>query len=173
MHSKNITIGSIAVLVAFVALGCSDDSTVEDIEGTGGSMANVSGGNGNVGTGGGEAPGGAGGAGDSDSACGSDDDMRPPCRAERRAACAPLEEADCEADRFCSVLKAQKVDGENDCKAEQAEVVGCGLIGCSSSHTVATDLDEVAWVFPSGCVPLEWTEVSISDLDTCTDHSPE
>lgn len=161
MHNMKLQIVSLAVLLAFVGVGCSDESTREDVDSTGGNTA--SGGHG------GEAPAATGGVGGSDSACSSQDDTTSDCRAARRAACAPLEEADCEAARFCSVLKAQKVNDENDCKAEQSEVVGCGLIGCTAAFTVAEDDDGVAWVFPSGCVPLGWTEVGLSDRDVCTE----
>lgn len=161
MVNMKMKIGSLAVLLAFVGLGCSDEPTQEDTDGTGGSTA--SGGHG------GEAPAATGGAGGSDSDCGSADDMTPHCREVRRAACAPLEEAECEADRFCSVLKAQKLDDENDCKAEQSEIVGCGLIGCTGAFTVAEDDGGVAWVFPSGCLPLGWTEVDLSDREVCTE----
>ncbi len=153
----------LAALLAFSAIGCSDDSTEVGMDASGGSEANASGG------GGGEAPTATGGTSGSDSSCSSDNDTSADCRAERLAACAPLDEADCETDRFCAVLKAQKVNSADDCRAEEREVVGCGVIGCGAIFTLAEDDDQEEWVFPSNCLPLGWTEVSLSVPDICAD----
>ncbi len=156
-----LEISLIAVLLALGAIGCSDDSTEENTDASGGSMAHASGG------GGGEAPTVTGGTSGSGSACSSEDDSSVNCRAERLAACAPLDEPDCEAARFCAVLTAQKVISADDCRAEEPEVVGCGLIGCGATYTLAEDDDQVDWVSPSDCLPLGWTEVSLSVPDVC------